>query len=404
MSDASTLPAAVTKLRGPATIVGLVAIGISVAAIAMGNGDEFYRGYLLGYLLVLGLSLGSMGLLFVHHLVGGAWGFVIQRQLEAATRVLPFLAVAFLPILLHVLTSEHPIYHWAEPHAAEHDHLLAHKAPYLNHMGFAIRAGVYFVVWATLIFFLNRFSKKLDVSGDGTIANSLGKMAGPGIVLYMLTMTFAAFDWAMSLDPHWFSTIYGVIFIVGQVLSAMAFMILAVSFTRHDSEFGHAITTDRLHDLAKLMFAFTCLWAYVQLSQFLIIWYGNMPEETIFYHLRLQGGWQYVTVSLVFCQFVFPFAMLLSRWPKRSMKWAPRIAAFILAVRLLDLYVYVMPHAEKSESGDMIASHLHMHWVHFTAPIGLFALWVVVFIWNLGKRPLLPSKDPRWKEILSHAH
>jgi hypothetical protein len=400
VSENSTLPPILGRVRIPALVAGLVLLGLSGLSLALGDAAAFFRAYLLGFLLVLGLTLGSMGLLFVHHLVGGAWGFTIQRLLEAATRVLPLLAVLFLPILVHVLASDHPIYHWAEHGAAEHDELLAHKAPYLNGGFFAARAAVYFAVWGVLVFFLNRLSRRQDETGDGRLANALVKLSGPGIVAYMLTMTFAAFDWAMSLDPHWFSTIYGVIFVVGQVLSAMALMIVLLPFARRNPELGVVVTPDRLHDLAKLLFAFTCLWAYVQLSQFLIIWYGNLPEEVVFYALRTQGGYEYLGLALVLCQFVFPFLFFLSRWPKRSMKWAPRIAAWVLLVRLVDLYWYLMPHPEP----DTLEAHLHLHWVHLTAPLGLCALWLFAFLFTLGRRPLLPQNDPRWKEILSHAH
>lgn len=399
MSDTG-LPSGLKQYQSPALLIGVAGLAASGFALNSGHEGDFFRAYLVGFLLVLGLTLGSMGLLFVHHLVGGAWGFIIQRMLEAATRTIPVVAILFLPLLYHVLQGEHPIYHWAEHGAAEHDKLLAHKAPYLNTEGFAIRAAVYFVVWFILIFFLNRLSKKQDETGDGTLANRLGQMAGPGIVLYMLTMTFASFDWAMSLDPHWFSTIYGVIFVVGQVLSAMALMVCLVPGVRTNAEVGEVITTDRFHDLTKLMFAFTCLWAYVQLSQFLIIWYGNLPEEIVFFHLRLNGGYQYFAVALVLGQFVFPFVLLLSRWPKRSMVWAPRIAAWIICVRYVDLYWYLMPHPEP-HSHEAI---LHFHWVHAAAPIGLLALWFFVFLLNLSGRPLLPAGDPRWKEKLSHAH
>lgn len=400
MSDASPLPPALKRFERPALVGGIALLGLSAVALVLGDSGDFFRAYLLGYFLILGLTLGSMGLLFLHHLVGGAWGFIIQRMLEAATRSLPVVAALFVPLLVHVMTSEHPIYHWAEPGAASHDALLAHKAPYLNASGFFIRAVLYFAVWFVLIFFLNRFSRRQEETGEGGLANTLGKMSGPGIVLYMFTMTFAAFDWAMSLDPHWFSTIYGVIFVVGQVLSSMAFMIVMLPFARRNAEFGVVVTTDRLHDLAKLMFAFTCLWAYVQLSQFLIIWYGNLPEEIVFFHQRTTGGYEYFAFLLVFGQFVLPFLFLLSRWPKRSMKWAPRIAAWILAVRYIDLYWYLMPHPEAG-SHDAV---LHFHWVHLTAPLGLVALWVFFFLRNMEQRSLLPHNDPRWKAILSHAH
>ena len=400
MTEASTLPLILKRMQRPAVIAGLVLLALSTLGLVFGDSGTFFRGYLLGYFFVLGLTLGSMGLLFVHHLVGGAWGFIIQRMLEAATRNLPVVALLFVPIALHVWFAEHPIYHWAEPGAAEHDALLAHKEPYLNRLGFTLRAVVYFGVWAALIFSLNRLSRRQDETGDGGLANALGRLGGPGIVLYMLTMTFAAFDWAMSLDPHWFSTIYGVIFVVGQVLSAMAFMILVLPWARRNTDLGLAVTTDRLHDLAKLLFAFTCLWAYVQLSQFLIIWYGNLPEEVIFYTLRTQGGYEYLAVALVLCQFVFPFLFLVSRWPKRSMVWAPRIAAWVLIVRCLDLYWYLMPHPEPGTH----EAELHLHWVHFAVPVALASLWFGAFLFQLERRPLLPLHDPRWMEKLNHEH
>lgn len=404
MSQTTTLPAVLVTARQRALVVGGGLVALSTLGYFISYGD-FFRGYLIGFLFVLGLTLGSMGLLFIHHLVGGAWGFVIQRQLEAATRVLPYVGVAAIPIVLHVLWSEHPIYHWAHyqheihEHLVEHDAILDHKAPYLNTSAFAVRAVVYFAIWSVLVALLNRYSDLMTETKDGAYANTLGRMAGPGIVLYMLSMTFAAFDWAMSLDPHWFSTIYGVIFIVGQVLSTMALMITLFPFTLRIGELEDAVTVDRLHDLAKLLFAFTCLWAYVQLSQFLIIWYGNLPEEAIFYHLRSHGGWEYVGLMLVLCQFVFPFLLLISRRPKRSLKWAPRIALFILAVRWLDLFYYLVPHADEHHH-----AHLTLNPLFVSLPVGLAALWLYLFLGQLEKRSILPDEDPRWKEKLHHGH
>ncbi|MBX2813492.1 MAG: hypothetical protein KTR25_16870 [Myxococcales bacterium] len=400
MNDSGTLPSILTRFQQRSLLVGIAALAASAGALYVGDSTEFYKAYLIGFFLVLGLTLGAMGLLFVHHLVGGAWGFIVQRMLEAATRTIPLVAILFLPLVYHVFTDAHPIYHWAEAGAAAHDALLQHKAPYLNVEGFAIRAGVYFVVWFVLIFLLNSISRRQDETGDGRLSNRLGQISGPGIVLYMFTMTFASFDWAMSLDPHWFSTIYGVIFVVGQVLSSMAMMVVMVPLARRNTDLGLAITPERFHDLTKLMFAFTCLWAYVQLSQFLIIWYGNLPEEVIFFHLRSHGGYEYFAIALVLGQFVFPFLILLSRWPKRSMKWAPRIAAWVLFVRYIDLYWYLMPHPEPGTH----EAHLHFHWVHVTAPVGLLGIWFFAFLWNLSKRPMLPVNDPRWKEKLSHVH
>ena len=397
MSSTAVVPAVLTRLKTPALAVGVGGLALSVV-LGFADAASFHRAWVLGYFLVLGLTLGSMGLLFIHHLVSGAWGFVIQRMLEAAARNIPLMLVLFIPILLG-LYSEHPIYHWAEAGAAAHDELIAHKAPYLNKPFFVVRAAIYFAVWFFLIFLLDRFSYKQDQTGDGRYANRLGQMSGLGLVLYVFTMSFASFDWSMSLDPHWFSTIYGAIFIVGQFLSSMALMILVLPWARRNTELGEALTTDRLHDLGKLLLAFTCLWAYVNLSQFLIIWYGNLPEETVWYHYRTHGGYEYIAVALVFCQFVIPFLSLLSRWPKRSNRWSATIAGWILAVRYIDLYWYTMPHGTHGHVEPM-----QFHFVDIAAPVGMFALWFYVFLYNLDQRAILPQQDPRWKEKLQHAH
>lgn len=391
MSDSREMPKVLGSLRGLAiavAVLGLAALGFDLSQ----DSTSFYRSYLYGYLFVLSMPLGCLGLLQIHHLVGGAWGFIIQRILEAGSRTIYVMPVLFIPIVL----GAPELYHWMDAEAVAHDHLLAHKAPYLNFGFWVARAVVYFAIWIGLALLLNGLSKKQDETGEGRLSNSMSYYSGPGLVLYFLTMTFAAFDWAMSLEPHWFSTIYGLIFVEGQGLTAMAFSIVILMFLRRNTVVGQAATVDRIHDLGKLQFAMIALWAYLNFSQYLIIWYANLPEETVWYAHRIHGGYEYLAVFLIFGQFVLPFFLLITRMTKRRMEALAGIATYILVMRMVDLYWLVMPTEHHTE--------LHLTPGNFGAPLGLFGLWFVLFYWNLGKRTLIVEKDPRWMEKLAHEH
>lgn len=388
MSD--QLPKVFAQLKSIALVLaglGLVPSGVAWAIAP----EEFYRGYVYGYMFTLAFPLGMVGLLMLHHLTGGAWGFLIQRFCEAGARTVWLLALLFLPLAY----GAPELYHWLHEEAA-HDHLLQHKAPYLNHNFWLVRAAVYFVVWNTLAFLLTYPSDRQDRTGEGFWTNRLVRTSGVGMVVYFLTMTFAAFDWAMSLEPHWFSTIYGLIFVEGQALTAMAFCILVLNFARRQTQMGEAATVDRIHDLGKIQFALVALWAYLNFSQFVIIWYANVPEEGIWYAHRTQGGYQHLAALLVFGQFLLPFLLLLTRHTKRRMLTLASIAVFLLGMRLVDLYWQLMP----TESHPA----LHLHWSHLTAPLGLFGLWAFLFLVQLGRRSLLVEKDPRWLEKRAHEH
>jgi hypothetical protein len=380
MNGTETLQPVLSGVQRKALIAGVSALALCVAGAFL-NPAQFLRSYLVAFLFWLGIALGSAAVVMLHHLVGGRWGFVIRRLLESATRTLPAMAVLLLPILLGVRS----LYHWTHPAG---DHLLEHKAPYLNIPFFIIRAVIYFAVWIGVTWVLNRWSLEQDRTGAPGLVRRMQVLSGPGLLLYGLTVTFASIDWAMSLEPHWFSTIYGMIFMVGQGLATLAFVIAVLMLLSRYQPLSGTLTPDHFHDLGNLMFAFVMLWAYVSFSQFLIIWSGNLPEEIPWYLARLRGGWQWVALILLVFHFFLPFLLLLMRPIKRRAHVLARVAIAVILVRLLDLFWLVTPAFHPGK--------FHLHWMDVAAPIGVGGLWLAAFLSNLKRAPLLPLRDPRF--------
>jgi hypothetical protein len=372
--------------------------GVLWAIGAIFDSDQGLRSYLFAFLFWIGLAIGCQSILMLHHLSGGRWGLGIRRMLEAGSRTLRYAGLAFLPLAIGLLLGK--VFPWAHPDPG--DALLAKKLLYLNVPFFLARAVFYFASWALLAHLLSKWSLLRDSSPDPGLDEKLQGLSGGGLVLMGLTITFASVDWAMSLNPHWFSTIYGVLFMVGQVLSAMSFMILLVALAGHEKPLAAVITKDSVHDLGKLLFAFVMLWAYMQLSQFLIIWSANLPEEVPWYIQRLSGGWQFIALALVGFHFVLPFVLLLSRSLKRNAALLARVAGGIFLVRLLDLYWLIAP---DFQGHGAEASHgLHVHWLDVVAPVFLGGLWLLMFTNELRSRPLLTPGDPELQEILAESH
>jgi len=367
--------------RAQRALLGAGVLGLAVAgAGGLVDSVQFFRSYLVAYLFFAGIALGSLGLVSLNHVTGGLWGVVIRRICESAMRTLPLLLVLFLPLLLGL----GELYEWARPEAVAHDALLQRKQAYLNTPFFVVRVGIYFAVWLTVSHYLVRWSRQQDVGDDvGRRLQFLGRGA---LLLYSLTMTFAAVDWAMSLEPHWYSTIYGILIIGGQVLSAFVFVIPVLILVVDREPFTRLVTVEQFHDLGKFMLAFVMLYAYFAFSQYLIIWSGNLPEETPWYLARLAGGWQYVAVAVVLLQFVLPFAILLSRGLKRNARRLAAVALVVLAARLLDLFWLLTP----AFSPGRIA----IHWMDVAAVCGVGGLWLSFFLWRLRDQPLLPLNDP----------
>ena len=378
---AHPVPSFIQRAAARALVIG----GVGLAACAIGaiqNPTEFLRSYLLAFLFWCGVGIGCLSLLFIQHLTGGRWGLLIRRLLEAGSRTLPYVALAFIPILLGVGR----LYHWAHAGAVAEDPILKHKSLYLNPGFFAGRAVFYFLVWGVVAYFLSAWSQRRDAGPSQRLERRLRGLSGGGIVLSGLAITFSSIDWAMSLDAHWFSTIYGIVFMVGQTLSAFTLVILVVAAMADEEPFRRLVSRDTAHDLGKLLFAFVMLWAYIHLSQFLIMWHANIPEEIPWYLRRIRGGWKYLAWVVVAVHFVAPFLALLSRSTKRDLRRLATVAAVLFAARWLDLYWLVAPSLDRQR--------LSLHWMDFAAAAGLGGLWLWLFARELATRPLVPQQQP----------
>jgi len=392
-------PASVNRLQNGGLFIG------GVAALAGIFGwlkapEDFTHAYLFSYMLVLGLTLGSLGLLMLQHLTGGIWGIVIRRPLEAASRNLPIVAILFLPIALgmkYLYSGNGEEKGWLNaPKTGEHA-LSPFQQGYLTSGGFITRALIYFAIWIVLMFLFNGWSKNQDQQSDGEgLKQKMKGVAAPGIILYVLAMTFAAIDWVMSVTPHWASTIYGFIFVAGQAITSMALMIAIIVLLAGSEPFSGVIKKRHLHDLGKWLFTFNMLWAYFAFSQLLIIWSGNQPEEISFYRSRLNGQWGVVAVIVLVFSFAIPFLLLLSKDVKKTASVVSKIAVWMIFMRLVDLYWMTKPEFTHQAVPT---------WLDIVVPVALIGLWLGFFAMNLKQRPLLPLGDPKLSEALAqHEH
>lgn len=401
MSSAYDAPPAVARLRLRALVVGVVFVIVFLAG-AFINREQFFHAYLIGYLFWIGIALGSLVLLMLQHLTGGGWGMVIRRVLEAATRTLPLMFILFLPILFF---ARH-IYPWTDPAkmVAGLNHeataaLLDKAARYLNLRFFTIRAIIYFAIWLVLTYLLNKWSREQDKGSDPTVTKKMRVLAGPGMVLFILTVTFAAIDWVMSISPGWSSTIFGLLFVAGFALSGLAFAIAMVAMLSDREPLADVVAPLHFHDLGKLMLALVMLWAYFAYSQFLIIWSGNLPEEIVWYLPRTHGSWGAIAIVVVVLHFAFPFVFLLSRSLKRNPHRLVAVAVLILIMRVIDLIWVIEPNA--NFTGPQLQFNI---WMDLAAALGMGGIWFAVFARQLQSRPLMAFNDPQMESVLEQAH
>jgi hypothetical protein len=394
-SPALPVPSAITRLEKAALVVG----GLFLLALAAGlavDRVQFFRSYLFGWLFWIGIAVGCLGLAMLNHLTGGLWGLVPRRLHEAAARTVPAMAVLFLPVLLGLSA----LYPWARPELAAADEVIAKKALYLNVPFFVARAAAYLGLWTLLAYAVSRLSRLQDPGAEPGRAGRLRAISGVGLVALSGTTTFAAVDWGMSLNPHWFSTMYGVLFIVGWTLSALSFTIVLISRLGDEEPLTGVLQPVTVHDLGKLLLAFTMLWGYVNFSQFLIIWSGNTSEETPFYLARMHGGWGVVAVVLLVFHFALPFALLLSRPLKRNAGALAGVAALMLLMQLLDLFWLIGPDLGGHGHGEV---PLRVHWMDLAATIGLGGLWLFLFARQARTAPVLPVGEPEVRALLAAA-
>jgi hypothetical protein len=374
---------------GLATGVIMLVASVALAFLAPGGMDRMLHSYLVAFAFFLSISLGALFFVVLQHLVRAGWSVVVRRVAEALAMNLPLLALFAVPILLGV----RGLYEWADPRAVAGDALLQGKQPYLNVPFFAARLAVYFAVWSFLARYFWARSTTQDRTGDMRLSLQMERTSAIGMVLFALTANYAAVDLLMSLDPHWSSTIFGVYFFSGGVVGFFALLSMLAALLQRSGRLGGAVTDEHYHDLGKLVFAFTVFWAYIAFSQYMLIWYANIPEETEWYLRRQTGQWTGVSLLLLFGHFVLPLVYLLPRFVKRRPKLFGPIAAWVLLMHYVDIYWIVMP--------QISPGRVPLHLLDLTCPLGIGGIMLAATAHRLRQRSLVPLRDPRLAESLA---
>lgn len=392
-------PAEIARLRTLALGVGGIALIIWAIGVYF-NVEQGLRSWLLGFIFWGGIAIGCMGLLMLQYLTGGAWGVVIRRTLEAGTRTLPLLVLLFIPLAVGVYT--HNIYEWT--HMPSTAHAIEARGIYLLPWTWVLRSVIYFAIWLGIAYLLNKWSAAQDrtttVEDARLVLERASRFSGPTMVIFVLVITFAVVDWMMTLDPHWFSTMWGLLFVIGWALSALCFVVALMAYLSDKAPMDRILGKRHFHDLGKLMLAFVMVWAYFNFSQFLIIWSGNIPEETGFYLLRMQGGWGFMGVALIAFHFAFPFLILLQQDFKRRARWIATLAIFLLIMRVIDMF-YIIGPSHRVTTGA-VQTAFYVSWMDFVAPIAVGGIWLWWFFGELLKRPMVPVKDPYLEGAIEH--
>jgi hypothetical protein len=390
-TDQSLIQSQLGRYRWPGLIVAGVGLVISIGGAFL-NVEQFWQSYLLAFLFWLEIGLGCLAIAMLHHLVGGRWSFLIRRFMEAGASTLPLMALLFIPLLFGLPS----LYRWLDAETVANSDLLQQKSAYLNLPFFIARSVFYFAVWIGLAYLLQRWSTAQDQTGNPALAIRLRRLSSIGLILYILTATFAAYDWMMSLEPEWFSSIYGLLFIAGQILAALALAVIGLRYlsTREAGrqKIAGADWANYFNDLGNFLLGFVMIWAYFSFSQYLIIWSANLPEEAIWYYHRSQGGWQWVGMFLIAFHFALPFFLLLSRLIKRRARLLTGLAILIFLIRIVDLYWLVVP--------ALHPDGIHFHWLAVILFITLGGAWAAVFFQGLASRPLLSLSDPQMRELV----
>jgi hypothetical protein len=383
-------PETVGGIQRFGTIAAIGGVILTVVGFLISGQARFFQAYLVAYTFVFGIILGSMALLMVQHLTGGAWGIVIRRPLEAAVRTMPIMTLLYLPIAVGV----HDLYHWSHEDVVATDAMLQWKAPYLNTTFFYVRQLIYFAIWNLIGWRLTTWSAEQDRAADAGLIRKFSILSGAGLVIYSLTVTFAMVDWTMSVNPHWFSTMWGPLYMAGQALSAFALAVVVLIMLSQTAPLRHVVTSHHLHDLGKYLFAFLMMHAYLSFSQFLIIWSANLAEEIPHYLVRWDSGFQYVSIFMIVGHFAVPYALLLSRDIKRSFTRLRLIAMWILFARVVDYFWHVAP--EFHREGLIIGI------LDIATPVAVFGIFLALYAANLKKHALLPLHDPGLENALAH--
>jgi hypothetical protein len=421
--------------------LALLAIGaVLVVAAWLTGGKDFYASYLVGYMGVLGICLGALAFVLIQHVTRAGWSVVVRRVAENIAATLPVMLLLFVPILVGF---DHIFHHWVHanvdpathqallPTDPKYDLVLAGKSAWLNKPFFMVRVCIYFAVWIGLALYFRARSIAQDETGDPAISLRLSRVAAPGLLLFALSTTFAAFDWIMTIDPHWFSTMFGVAYFSGGFMAFYALSILLIAWLTKRGYLQGAVTTEHFHDLGKLMFAFMVFWTYTNFSQYMLIWYANLPEETQWYADRSQHGWGAIGTLLILGHFLVPFAFLMSRHVKRNGAALGAAAVFMLVIHCFDMQYLILPsarhvaadaaHATQShgaaaqiahadghagagaiaQMGQGFGEYLHqVGWADFGCFAALLAIVAGATLFHVRRSNLVPLRDPRLAESL----
>src|SRR6476469_5696965 len=389
--DRFRAPDVITRWRQPALGIG----GVALLAWAVGvymDPEQGLRSWLLGFIFWGGLAIGSLGILMLQYLTGGAWGVVIRRSCEAAARTMPLVLLFFIPLAIGVYKGL--LYEWT--HLPPTDHVMIQRGIFMTAGTWIVRGIIYIVVFYLMSLLLNSWSVKQDettsIEGSRLVLERASRFSGLALVVFAILVTFASVDWVMSLEPHWFSTIWGLLYVVGWGLSCFCFMTALMASLIDTPPMSSVLGKRHFHDLGKLILALVMVWAYFNFSQFLIIWSGNIPEETGFLLTRMKGGWGYIGIALIVFHFAFPFLVLLQQDFKRRARWIAGLAMFVLFMRLVDLFWQIGP--SPRVTGDIASGSFYVIWLDIVAPLAVGGIWLWFFFGQLAKRPLVPLKDP----------
>lgn len=392
MTPTETLQPRMASAQRIFLIIGIIALGGSVVGLFT-DPAHFWQSYLFGYIFWSGLALGCLGIFFLHNVVGGNWGVVIRRMVESGLQTLPLIALFVIPIFFG-MTS---LYSWTHADVRAHDFAIGHKATYLNVPFFIARTVLYFLIWFFFGFRILRMANEHDRTGDPALFRRIKGASAPALLLFVLSTTYAFIDWIMSLEPDWYSTIYAWLFTVSEVLLSFAFLIALLVLLSKYEPLRSFVTIKHYHDLGNLMLAFTMLWAYMSLAQFLIIWAENLPDEIPWYVRRFSGGWGYLAFIIAIFQFCVPFFLLLMRFIKKNPNLLRTVAVWMIIMSIIHVFWFIEPAFRQRG--------FQIYWTDIMAPIGLGGLWLAFFLRNLKARPLLASHDPRDTYVAgAHGH
>ncbi|MFA6232876.1 MAG: hypothetical protein WC824_01640 [Bacteroidota bacterium] len=374
---------------------GVIALGTGLLFTALTvvgaftDSKMFFAAWLTSFTFWTTITLGALFFVMLQHVTAAVWSVVTRRAAEALSLALPVLLLCFVPLLFGM----HDLFHWSHANEVATDHVLAWKAPYLNTTFFMVRGLIFFAIWITLAWILHRHSVTQDTDGDVKHTFSMRKISAGGMFLFAFTVTFAAFDWLMSLNPHWYSTIFGVYVFIGGFLTSMAILLLMFQMLRSQGMLEGVVTIEHFHDYGRLLFAFTVFWAYIGGSQYYLIWYANIPEETVWFLARWENGWKEVSMALILLHFFVPFLTLLFYRVKRNARLLRLIASLIVIMHFVDMFWLVMP---------TFGPGVRFSWMHLTSVLGIGGLVMWMFWIRYTAHRAVPVGDPKLADSIAH--